>query len=235
VAVGAGWRWGMLVLLPVVALIGVLGRGQHFPPPPEQVGREPGRGSRLPRRYWIGWATVTACIAVEFSMTLWTADILRDRFDLGSAAASAGVFTIVGGMCLGRVVGARLALRLEVGRLLYLALAVCGTGFAVFWLTTWAPLALAALLVVGLGISVLYPLGIARAIELSEGQPDKATARGGLGAGVAAGGGPFVLGALADQVGIHGAFLVVPALLALAAIGVRVGTPRVSGAAAPSR
>jgi predicted MFS family arabinose efflux permease len=228
VALGAGWRWGMLGLLPVVALIGVVGRGQRLPPPPERVGDEPTAGRRLPRRFWIGWATVTAFIAVEFSLTLWTADILRDRFGLGSAAASAGVFTIVGGMCLGRVVGARLALRLDVGRLLQLALAVCGTGFAVFWVTTSTPLALVALLVVGLGISVLYPLGIARAIELSEGQPDKATARGGLGAGLAAAGGPFVLGALADRVGIHGAFLVVPALLAFAAVGVRLCAPRVT-------
>jgi MFS family permease len=226
VATGAGWRWALLLVLPIVAVIGFIGRHERYPPPPEHVGQEPVGGARLPRRYWIGWATVTAGIAVEFCMTLWTADILRARFDLSSAVASAGVFTVVGGMCLGRIVGSRLALRLEVAPVLYLALSVCALGFLVFWLTTWAPLALAALVVVGLGISVLYPLGIARAIELSEGQPDKASARGGLGAGLASGGGPFVLGALADRVGIHGAFLVVPVLIAVAALGVRIGTPR---------
>jgi hypothetical protein len=35
-----------------------------------------------------------------------------------------------------------------------------------------------------------------------------------------------VLGALADRVGIHGAFLVVPVLLVIAALGVRLGQPR---------
>ncbi|MDT5106584.1 MAG: hypothetical protein QOI25_4097, partial [Mycobacterium sp.] len=53
-----------------------------------------------------------------------------------------------------------------------------------------------------------------------------ASARVGLGAALASGGGPFVLGALADQVGIHGAFLVVPVLLLIAALGIRIGAPR---------
>jgi len=226
VAVGVGWRAALLLVLPAALLIRLAGRGVEFPSAPPTPVVDGAVRSRLPGRYWIGWGVVTAGIAVEFCMTLWAADILRDRFDLGAAAASAGLFTVVGGMCLGRIVGSRLALRLEVAPVLYLAIAVCLTGFAAFWLTSSAAVAVPALFVVGLGISVLYPLGIARAIDLSEGRPDQATARAGLGAGIASGGGPFVLGALADRVGIHGAFLVVPVLLALAAVGVRIGTPR---------
>ncbi|MDQ1620859.1 MAG: hypothetical protein QOE19_3428 [Actinomycetota bacterium] len=224
VATDLGWRAALLLLLPVVALLGVVGRRVRFPVPlaaPEQH-----RGSRrLPARYWIGWVVVTAGIAVEFCMVLWTADILRERFGLGDAAASAGVTTIVAGMCIGRVFGGRLALRIDVGRLLYLAIAVCGLGFVVFWVTTAPPLALGSLLVCGLGISLFYPLGIARAIAASEGRPDLASARAGLGAALASGGGPFALGALADRVGIHGAFLVVPVLLAVAAIGIHASRP----------
>jgi predicted MFS family arabinose efflux permease len=227
VATGVGWRAAMLILLPVVALLGFFGRRVSYPTPrlaPDRHGGSP----RLPAVYWIGWVVVTAGIAVEFCMTLWAADILRARFDLSAAVASAGVTAIVAGLCIGRVIGGRLALHMAVDRLLYYALTVCAIGFSAFWLTTWAPLAIIGLFVSGLGIALFYPLGLSRAIDASEGRPDLATARIGVGAALASGGGPFVLGALADQVGIHGAFLVVPVLLVVAALGVRFGAPRPS-------
>ncbi|MGZ4637696.1 MAG: MFS transporter [Actinomycetes bacterium] len=230
VATGVGWRAAMLLVLPAVALLGLFGAQVRYPEP-RVVPEHHGGSRRLPTRYWIGWGVVTAGIAVEFCMILWTADILRSRFDLGAAGASAGVTTIVAGMCIGRVFGGRLALRIHVDRLLHLAIAVCASGFSMFWLTTSTPVALVGLLVCGLGISLFYPLGISRAIALSEGRPDLASARAGLGAALASGGGPFLLGALADQVGIHGAFLVVPALLVVAAVGVRAGRPAVALAA----
>jgi MFS family permease len=225
VATGLGWRPAMLLLLPVAAVLGLVGRRVRYPTPQLEPERHAG-SRRLPAVYWIGWVVVTAGIAVEFCMTLWAADILRARFDLSGALASAGVTAVVAGMCIGRVVGGRLALHIAVDRLLYYALGVCGIGFAAFWLTTWAPLAVAGLLVSGLGIALFYPLGLTRAIDAADGRPDLASARVGLGAALASGGGPFVLGALADQVGIHGAFLVVPVLLVIAAVGVRVGAPR---------
>lgn len=225
VAIGLGWRPAMLLLLPVVALLGLLGRQVRYPAPQLEPDHH-GGSRRLPTVYWIGWAVVTAGIAVEFCMTLWAADILHARFHLSPAASSAGVTAVIAGMCIGRVVGGRLALRVAVDRLLYSALVVCAIGFTAFWLTTLAALAIGGLLVSGLGIALLYPLGLSRAIDASEGRPDLATARVGLGAALASGGGPFLLGALADQVGIHGAFLVVPVLLVVAALGVHLGAPR---------
>jgi predicted MFS family arabinose efflux permease len=225
VATGLGWRAAMLLLLPLVAMLRVFGRGVSFPTPDPEPAHRAGPG-RLPGAYWLGWAVVTAGIAVEFCMTLWAADILRNRYDLSPALASAGVTAVIGGMCVGRVVGGRLALRFAVDSLLYCALAVCAIGFTGFWLSTWAPLALAGLFVIGLGAAVLYPLGLSRAIALSDGQPDLAAARVGIGAALASGGGPFVLGAFADHVGIHGAFLVVPVLLLISALGIRLGAPR---------
>jgi predicted MFS family arabinose efflux permease len=225
VATGLGWRAAMLFLLPLVALLGLVGRHVRYPTPQLEPERHAG-SHRLPTVYWIGWVVVTAGIAVEFCMTLWAADILRARFDLSAAVASAGVTAVVAGMCIGRVVGGRLALHIAVDRLLYCALGVSALGFSAFWLTTWAPLAIAGLFVSGLGIALLYPLGLSRAIDASDGRPDLATARVGLGAALASGGGPFVLGALADQIGIHGAFLVVPVLLAVAAVAVHFGAPR---------
>jgi fucose permease len=93
----------------------------------------------------------------------------------------------------------------------------------VFWTAPTAALALAGLGLTGLGLALQFPLAITRAIALSGGLPDLANARSSLGVGSAVGVGPFVLGALADRVGPHPASLVVPVLLALAAIGVRAG------------
>lgn len=240
VGLGLGWRPAMLLLVPAVLALAVAGRNVRAPRPPAPVAT--GESSRrLPRRFWISWGVVTAGIAVEFCLVLWTADVLRERGGLGPGPAAAGVTALVAGMCVGRLGGGRLALRWRVDTLLYAAILTAGAGFTVFWLTTSALLALPALLVCGLGVALFYPLGIARAIDASEGRPDHASARAGIGAALASGAGPFALGALADLAGLRLALLVVPALLALAALGVwassRGARPRPPGHdhAAPPR
>lgn len=229
-AVGAAfalgsWRPALLVLLVVVALLAVLSRAV---PPPRAAGpaaTDPPRG-RLARGYWVSWVVVTAGIGVEFSLMLWAADHLRQRSGLSAAAASASVTALVAGMFLGRAAGGRLALRLPVDRLLYGALALNAAGFAVFWLATSGAVALAGLFASGLGVALYFPLGLSRAIDASEGRPDQASARVGLGAALASGAGPFGLGALADATSIHAAMLVVPALLVVAATGIRFAPAR---------
>jgi fucose permease len=121
-------------------------------------------------------------------------------------------------MALGRFAGGRLALRRSVDSLLMAAIATTVVGWAVFWISTAAAPALVGLFVVGLGIATQFPLGITRAIAASGGRPDAATGRASLGAGIAIGTGPFVLGWLADEFGTHRAFLLVPGLLVAAAV-----------------
>lgn len=219
---GVGWRAGMLVVLVLVAALFVaLGR-THIPAVREVPHHHQG-STRLPTRYWIGWAVLVACIASEFCLTLWAVDLLRSRDGLRAGAASAALTGLVAGMFAGRLVGGRLALRFGVDQMLYAALATAASGFLLFWASTWAPLAITGLLICGLGVALHYPLGIARAIDAAEGRPDLASARASIGAAIAIGAGPFALGALADQIGLHKAFLVVPVLFALAAVGVRIG------------
>jgi predicted MFS family arabinose efflux permease len=220
VALGLGWRVALLVIVPYAIVIAVVGRAVHVPPPvplPEDTVK-----ARLPGRYWVSWVVVTAGIAVEFCVTLWAADLLYERTDLARGAAAATVAAIVIGMFLGRIVGGRLVLRRSVDVLLQFAIALAGLGFLGFWLSELWPIAVVSLFACGVGISLFYPLGIARALAASEGKPDVASARAGLGAALAVGVGPFGLGALADGVGLHLAFLVVPALLVVAAVGVRL-------------
>lgn len=224
-----GWRGGLLVTVVLAAVVLALGARTSVP-----AGSLPATGStalgapagRLPRPYWAAWTVLVLCISVEFSMTIWSSDLLRSRVGFGAGAAAGGVTAIVAGMTAGRFTGSRLALAVAPDRLLLAALLVTGGGFAVFWSATVGWLSLAGLVVTGLGIAMQFPLGIARAIAASGGRPDAATSRASLGAGLAIGLGPFVLGALADHLGTHRAFLLVPALLAAAAAVLLVSTRR---------
>ena len=221
VALGLGWRAALFLVIPGLVALALYGRGVAIPAPPAPA-HDAGTG-RLPGRYWVTWVVLTAGIGVEFCMILWTGDALRERTGLSAGAAAAGLTAVVAGMATGRLFGGRLALRHPVDQLLLGAIATAGLGFTLFWVSQNAVVAICGLVLCGLGIALFYPLGVVRAIHASEGRPDLASARGGLGAALASGAGPFGLGALADQVGIHTALLVVPALLVVAAVGVRLG------------
>jgi fucose permease len=171
----------------------------------------------LPARYWLAWTVLVLCIGVEFAMTFWAGDGLREHTGASPAAATAGVTAIVAGMFAGRLAGGRLALRVRPGRLLLGAVGLAAAGFAVFWVSTATVPAMAGLAVCGLGISLQFPLGAALAVAASGGRPDRGAGRLSFAAGVASGVAPFALGALADRVGTHAAFLLVPVLLAGAA------------------
>jgi predicted MFS family arabinose efflux permease len=228
-----GWRAGLLLVVPMVLVLALTMRGTPIPEPTDIPTHHQG-STRLPARYWISWGVLACFISVEFCLTLWAADILHSRDGLSHGAAAASISGLVAGMFVGRLGGARLALRFGVDTLLYGALGLAGAGFLLFWASAAPPLALLGLFVCGLGVSLQYPLGIARAIDASDGRPDLAAARASLAAALAVGVGPFVLGALADQVGLHLAFLVVPVLLTAAAVGVRVGGRSRYDAAVPA-
>jgi MFS family permease len=191
----------------------------------EAAGGQGGRDApgRLPGAYWLAWAVLVACIGVEFCLTFWAADSLREHTGAGSAAATAGVTAIVAGMFAGRLSGGWVALRVRPGPLLLLAIATAAVGFGIFWASTAPVAALAGLVVCGVGVALQYPVGAAIAVAASAGRPDRAAAFMSLAAGLASGVAPFALGAVADQVGTHTAFLIVPGLLAVAAAGVLAG------------
>jgi predicted MFS family arabinose efflux permease len=245
---GFGWRPGLLLVVPLSAVVAISFWRVRTPdhragaagPATELAAAGPAGAGRLPGLYWLAWLVLMLCISVEFCMTIWSSDMTAARTGVSSGTAAAAVAAIGTGMFAGRLAGGRLALRFDTAHLLLAALALAGAGFLVFWLSTAAWLAFAGLVVSGLGISLHFPLGITRAIALSGGRPDLAAGRVSWAAGLAIGFGPFGLGALADAVGTHQAFLLVPALLALAAGGValtmRGANRRASvAAAAPHR
>ncbi len=234
VAAGFGWRPGLAVLVLAVAAVALVGWISRDALSTVAVpGSDGGGGSgRLPWPYWLAWASMVVTGSVEVCLNLWAGDELRSHANVSPGVAAAAVSAIVGGMFLGRLAGVRLLLRVAPPRVLLVALAVSALGFTVFWLATTAWLAIAGLLVCGLGNALHYPLAVALAVEHSGGQPDLAAARSAYAMAIGFGLAPLALGWTADRIGTHQAFVLVYLLLAVAAVVVwrlmRVPAPAVT-------
>lgn len=221
IGAGLGWRPGLLLVIVLVAAL-TLVLGVRLPEPGRTStvdGRRP-RARPVPRRYWFAFASLFATGSSEVCLTLWLADVLRSHAHVSAGVATASVSTFLAGMAAGRLAGGRLLLRYRPTRVLLAALAVAGAGFFVFWLATVPWLAVCGLVICGLGVALHYPLGISLAVMHSDGQPDLAAARASYSVGASFGLAPFALGSLADHIGPHTAFLLVPVFLAASAVAV---------------
>jgi MFS family permease len=221
IATHLGWRAGMLVLVVVAAIVAtVFARSVGPVDGAPAVAHTTHPKGRLSAEYWRACAVLVMTTAIEFSMTIWSSDVLHNHLGLSTGTSATGVTAIVAGMTIGRLLSGRLALRYAADALLIGAFALTILGFAVFWASTIAWLAFVGLFVTGLGISLHFPLAITRAIGFADGRADLATSYASLGTGLAIALAPFGLGAFADQVGSHTAMLLVPVFVVLAAIGV---------------
>lgn len=227
VSSGAGWQPAILVAAVLLGVVVVLmpdlpapaaWSGDSAAPP----GSSRTRRASLPGRYWWAWGTLVALIAVEFSFSVWAATLIAERTGTPIGTATGTITVLILGLGLGRILGARLALRVGSGRLLMAAIALTLVGWAVLWTSQTLAVAVLGLAVSGLGMAFHFPLGVFRSLEAAAGNTDLASGRIALGAGLAIGLAPFVLGALTDAVGVVAAFLLVPLLLAVAA-GLLVG------------
>ena len=256
VHLGYGWRPAVLLVIVLIAALFLLRRlftardttaptggepatARAIAPLPRQdsAPRSSDRTRRRPlgRQFWLGWSVIVLCVGVEFSMTLWAAQLLRDRSGAGKALAATGVTAIVGGMCVGRVLGSRLARRYRLDGMLFAAFALTAVGFALFWFATTPFVAFAGLAITGLGMAVHYPLSLSRTIGAATGQADRASSIATLGTGIAIGVAPFLLGFLSDTITVRYAFLLVPVFLVLATISLAAArtAPRTPATAAP--
>jgi MFS family permease len=223
----AGWRAAMS--LPAVLFAWLYLRYRQLPLRPAPTARPADGRARLPLSCWLLATLVAAGIAVEFCPVYFGAELLAtDGLRTGQAATAMSGFYL--GILAGRVGAARLTR--QAGRtvpLLCASLAVTTAGFLVFWLAALPVLSIIGLFVCGLGVANLYPLSLALALAAAPGNEDAANARtqllGGLFVIVA----PYLLGTLADQLGLHAAFAVEPVLIGMCALllvaGLRAGPP----------
>jgi MFS family permease len=212
VGVGLGWRPAFVVPAVLVAA-GVLWRGRH--PFGATAAPSPGRAAdRLPRKYWTYWAALIPAVGAEWSVVAWAAGYLVDVTGTTEGAASTLMTLFFVAMVAGRLLGSRLSRRLDPLTILVASALIALAGFLVFWRVDGVALTVGGLFVTGLGISTLFPMLLALAIDVDPDQADRATARVPIGAGSAVIVAPLALGWLADRFGIRTAFGVVPALLA---------------------
>jgi fucose permease len=218
VTMGTGWRIGYIAV-PVAAavVLAVIGwrvqfQGEHLVPAALPSGAHAGHQGGS---YWRRWIDVLGVISVEMCMVFWSADYLVSvlRVDAATAAGMLSLFLI--GMAVGRVGGGRFS---GTGSLFLSAVTVSAVGFAIFWLASTPIVAAIGLLITGLGVALLYPLSISRAIAAWPSDPTRASARAALAVGLAFGIAPYALASIAERTGFRSAFLIVPALLAVVTI-----------------
>ena len=229
-ALGLGWRAALLAsygpraarrpfLLPPIDL-----------PPNTADDDAPDDDRTLPPIYWAFWALVALGVASEWCVGYWGADFLADGTGLTRPAAATSLTAFFAAMLAGRIVSSRLARTLPPTILLVATLCAALLGFPLFWLSPGITFTLAGLFITGLGIGGVYPLGVSAAIATAPENADAASARLAVGGGGAILVAPFVLGALADRIGIATAFgIVVPMLLAALSLALIAGQKRPSG------
>ena len=242
VALGWGWRpaVGVVMLLAVAAALALLvlprapslGKGQATVRVPGAVGRAQRRFGPV---FWLFLTALVCGVAVEFATTFWAADLVRDRTGAGDGLATAAVSALVAGMAASRFVVGPMSLRRAPEKLLLVGFVAAGGGWLVLWLATSPWVAILGLVLAGLGYGTHYPLALSLALRVAAARPDQGQARVAVGAGLAVALAPFVLGALADQVGSHRAFLLVPVLLAAGGVATALAHRRVRAAVAASR
>jgi MFS family permease len=228
---GMGWRAAMglsIVVAGTLAVVTALSRrrqttGARAVPsqrdPNDEVPDQRATG-RLPRRYWLGWSCLLAIMSVETALMMWAPEQLRERTGLDAGAAAVGISAVLGGMVAGRLAGGRLAVRIPTVPLMFTALTTAAAGFGVFWTATTPEVAIAGLACCGLGMSLHFPLGVALTMRASNQQFELAMSRNAYGIAIGFGAAPFLLGTLADLLGINWAFGLVPACLLIAALAV---------------
>lgn len=213
-----GWRAELVV--PAIAIGGIylFFRREQLPAP---AIADPQRHNpaRLPAAFWLYGSLLAVVVGLEFSVVFFGAGLVHVTTRVGVAGAASLMSLFYAGELVGRLAGSGLTRR--PGRapiVIAFALAVAATGFAALWTSQSIALAAIGLLVIGLGVANLYPLSLALALATVPDHLETATARTALLVGGAVLGAPFVLAAIADQVGIRTAFTLVPGLMALAII-----------------
>lgn len=216
-ALGVGWRVALLVSLALPAVVWWTNRRLPIdaPPPLELAVR-----GRLPGAFWVAAAMIFCVTAAEWSITAWGATFVEDAARVSPDTAVTLMAGYFGGVLAGRVAGSRLARRYDPARLIAVALVVTLGGFAMLWPSTGPVQALTGLVLLGIGLGNLFPMGVSVAVALAAGRTALASGRAITTASAAVLIAPLAVAALADATSLKTALgVVVPAVVVLAAAG----------------
>jgi fucose permease len=218
-ALDAGWRIALLASLAVPALAWWSNRHTAIDAPaPEHVTQ-----GRLPHVFWIAAAMLFCTTAAEWCINAWGATFVEHAADVSTDTAVSLMAGYFAGVVIGRTLGSGLARRHDPARLLALALATTAVGFAVLWPTHHPAQAFTGLLLLGVGLGNLFPMGLALTVSLAPSQAGLASARAVVMTSLAVLIAPITVGALADATSITTALAIEPLCLALAAAALTLG------------
>ncbi len=206
-----GWR-GALVIGAVIGVLVIMACRAVTVPESRQAPAGTGP-AKLPAAFWVYWGAMTFGIAIEYSILLWASEYLERVIGLGKAQAASGAAAFVLGMFIGRASGSVWARFIAVERLLVAQLAITLVGFLIYWGVSQPMMAIAGLLVLGIGVSLLFPLTVGLAMGAAGQASDKASARSTIAFGAALLTMPVMLGGLADRAGLRNAHWLVPILI----------------------
>ena len=207
------WRLGLLITIPFILALFIKGR-KHQDDSHVRDETGPQRG-KLSRGFWFSWTGFFISISAEFATSFWSASLISDRTDASAAISTLAVIAFGTGVGTGRWYAGRLLKRFHADEQLKIALALQFIAFGLFWSSHILALCLITLFMVGLGISVQFPLFTLRMVAFSEGRPDLAIGKSSIAAGIAIASSPLLLGVLGDNFGISRAYIMVPVLIAL--------------------
>lgn len=224
---GVGGRLGLLIPLPLIALIEIVNWRRPIGGSPVVDPRSSGATSgHLPGSYWRAWVVLVLVIAIEFSIVFWASSLIAIRTGVGTSEATTAAAAFLVGMIVARAaVSTELATRRSRTVVMSIALLLVVVGIVGTWQSSAVALAAAALFVAGLGVGPLYPVGVAFLLSLVRGAPEAAAARTTLASGIAILSAPFILAVTAEQVGLVNAWPLV-GLIAIVALGMLVLTRR---------
>jgi MFS family permease len=209
VALTLGWQ---AVAIPALVLIGVAAVASRGRP---RQARQPGStDGRLPRTVWLPWLLTVLVVCIEFGVLFWAATMVERTTGASLADATLTISVFFGGVVLARalVSGIPVLGRTPPIRLLRVSLVLTSVGALAVWASGSYGLSVAAMLVGGLGLGVLYPVSASVTLATAPGAPALASGRVVLATGTAMLLAPFVLGVTADAVGVVTAWLLLPSL-----------------------
>jgi MFS family permease len=209
------WRSAFAVTAVVVAGTAVLVLVVAFPELPDK--RE--AAAVKTGRWWQPMLVVViAVVALEFCLSFWLASYLNDEIGVGRDLAAAMSSVLYAAALAGRLLLSRLARRIAAEPLLVSALVLTVVGAPLLLLAHGPALAIAGIVVTGIGMGATFPLTSSLHVQAS---PISADAAMGQVLAVAAIGqiaGPLATGVLAQMADLRVGLLVLPALSALALV-----------------
>jgi MFS family permease len=220
--VWAGWGWRLAVVAGAATGAIIVLSAIHRPVPNSLETRE-AAAAPLSLAFWCFWAVLGLSVAVEFSILLWAPAFLERVGGLSSTSAAFAAAAFFAGMLIGRLAGGPLFDKFATRRLFFGAVAITLIGFAGYWGTTGPVLSVAGLFITGLGVALLFPLGLSFAIGAAGDAADRASTRVMLGPGLAILLSPPLLGLIADKAGLGIAQLMTPVFMVLAMLAFVAG------------